>query len=81
MLMNHKNFRLTQITDKTDDVVFLKSQKTLLLGNSGSAMHNYIWVAPNNRLRFRKTNEPILRKLIERHKDGRTDRPYFIGPF
>ena len=32
-----------------------------------------------------KTNEPSLRKLTERRKDGRTegrtDGPYFIGPF
>ena len=28
-----------------------------------------------------KTNEPILKKLTDRQKDGRTDRPYFIGPF
>ena len=27
MLMNHKNFLFTQIPDKTDDVIFLKSPK------------------------------------------------------
>ena len=27
--MNHKNFRFTQIPDKTNDAVFLKSPKTL----------------------------------------------------
>ena len=31
MLMNHKNFHFTQITGKTDDVVFLKSPKTMFL--------------------------------------------------
>ena len=32
-------------------------------------------------LSFKKTNEPTLRKLTDRWKDGRTDAPYFIGPF
>ena len=29
MLMNHKNFRFMQIPDKTNDMIFLKSPKTL----------------------------------------------------
>ena len=29
MLMNHKNFRFTQIPDKTNDMIFLKSLKTM----------------------------------------------------
>ena len=33
MLMNHRNFDLTQIPDKTNDVVFLKSPKTMFLGH------------------------------------------------
>ena len=33
ILMNHKNFRFTKIPDKTNDVIFLKSPKTLLLGH------------------------------------------------
>ena len=33
MLMNHKNFPLTQIPDKTNDVIFLKSPKTLFWGH------------------------------------------------
>ena len=28
-----------------------------------------------------KTNDTIPRKRPDRRKDGRTDRPYFIGPF
>ena len=56
MLMNHKNFHFTQIPDKTNDVIFLKSPKTMFLGHfwlflvifarwifpkkSGSATHN-----------------------------------------
>ena len=33
MLMNHNNFRFTPIPDKTNDVIFLKSPKTLFLGH------------------------------------------------
>ena len=32
MLMNHKKFRFTQIPDKTNEVIFLNSPKTLFLG-------------------------------------------------
>ena len=31
--MNHKNFDFTQIPDKTNDVIFLKSLKTMFLGH------------------------------------------------
>ena len=31
MLMNHKSFHFTQIPDKTNDAIFLKSRKTLIL--------------------------------------------------
>ena len=31
--MNHNNFRFTPIPDKTNDVIFLKSPKTLFLGH------------------------------------------------
>ena len=33
MLMNHKNFHFTQIPDKTNDPIFLKSPKTIFLGH------------------------------------------------
>ena len=33
MLMNHKNFHFTQIPDKNNDVIFLKSPKTMFLGH------------------------------------------------
>ena len=33
MLMNHKNFHFTQITDKANNVIFLKSPKTMFLGH------------------------------------------------
>ena len=62
--MNHKNFDVTQIPDKTNDVIFLKSQKTMFLGHFWSFLpdgdffqkiavtHNYIY--PNIMLSFRK---------------------------
>ena len=69
MLMNHKNFHFTQIPDKTNDMIFLKSPKTLFLGHfwpflvifawwgffpkNLAVTHNYIW-APNTMLSFRK---------------------------
>ena len=33
MLMNHKNYHFTQIPDKINDVIFLKSSKTMFLGH------------------------------------------------
>ena len=33
MLISQKNFRFTQISDKTKDKIFLKSPKTLFLGH------------------------------------------------
>ena len=85
MLMNHKNFHFTQIPDKTNDVIFLKSPKTMFLGHfwsflpdgdffspkTPSVTHNYIW-APNTILSFKKTNKPIPRKRTDRRTDGQT---------
>ena len=65
MLMYHKNFHFKQISDKPNDVIFLKSPKTwfwtifghfCLMGifskKSGSVTQNYIW-ALNTMLSFR----------------------------
>ena len=89
MLMNHKNFHFTQIANKTNDVIFLKSPKTLFwvslynfwsfllnrdfFQKNQAVIHNCIW-APNTMLSSEKTNEPIPRKLTDRQKDGRKDR-------
>ena len=35
MLINHKNFDFTQIPDKDNDMIFLKSPKTMFLGHFG----------------------------------------------
>ena len=57
MLMNHKNFHFTQIPDKTNDVIFLKSPNTMFRAifdqKSDSVTHNFIW-APSTMLSFRK---------------------------
>ena len=71
MLMNHKNFHFTQIPDKNNNVIFLKSPKTMLLGHfwtflvisaqwgffpkNPAVTNNYIW-APNTMLSFRKNS-------------------------
>ena len=82
MLMNHKNFHFTNISDKTHDVIFLKSPKNMFLG------HFYQTVIFSKKIRLchtiiygpltpcyvsGKTNEPIPRKLTDRRKDGRTE--------
>ena len=69
MLLNHKNFCFTQIPNKTNNVIFLKNPKTLLLSRfwpflvifaqwgffpkNLAVTRNYIWV-PNTMLSFRK---------------------------
>ena len=55
MLMNHKNFHVTKIPDKTNDVIFLKSPKGMFLGHFWPfvfifAKYNHIW-APNTILK------------------------------
>ena len=69
MSMNHKNFHFTQIPDKTNDIIFLKSPKTLFLHHfwpflvifvqwgffpkNLAVTHKYVW-APNTMPSFRK---------------------------
>ena len=85
MLMNHNNFDFTQTPGKTDDVILLKSPKPIFLGNfwpflpygdffrkNPAVTHNYIW-APNIMLSFKKNNEPISRKLMDRRKGGQKE--------
>ena len=43
MLMNHKNFRFTQIPDKTNDMIFSKSPKTLFLGHFWPFLVIFAW--------------------------------------
>ena len=52
-------------------------------GKFGSITHSLIWFS-STIPKFRKVNDTIRRKRPDRRmegrKDGRTDRPYFIGP-
>ena len=82
MLMNQKNFRFTQIPDKTKDMISLKSPKTLFLGHFCPVriFSKKILLSHTTKLGsltpcqvLEKTNEPILRKLTDRRKDGQTD--------
>ena len=82
-------FHFAQTPDKTNDMIFLKSPKTMFLGHFwpfSAVTHNYIW-APNTMLSFRKK---LMSQFWENVRtdgttdgrtDGRTERPYFIGPF
>ena len=84
MLMHHKNFHFTLILDKTNDVIFLKSRKTMFWGHFWPFLVIFGWwgffskKSGKNPALSQWTihglyNEPILRKLTERQKDGRTD--------
>ena len=56
------------------------SGKKIFLENSAlSHATSYGFLASCQNLE--KTNDTIPRKRPDRRKDGRTDRPYFIGPF
>ena len=41
--MDHKNFRFTPILEKTNDLIFLKSPKTLFLGHFWSFLPDGIF--------------------------------------
>ena len=87
MLMNHKNFRFTQIPDKTNDMIFLKNLKTLFLGHfwlflPGGEFFQNIWLSqvtiygPVTPCSVsEKTKESILRKLPDTRKDRWMDGP------
>ena len=64
--MKYKNVRFTQIADKTNDMIFLKSPENPVFGpfltifaqwgffpKNPAVTHNYIW-APNIMLSFKK---------------------------
>ena len=66
ILMNHKNFDFTQIPDKTNYVIFLKSPKTMFLSYFWPLLpdgdffkkiqlcHKQLNMTPNIKLSFRK---------------------------
>ena len=81
MLINHKNFHFTQIPGKTNDMIFLKSPKTMHLAifaqwgffseNSGSATHNLD--RPQTPCSVsEKANELVLKKLADRCTERQT---------
>ena len=89
MLMNHRNFHFTQIPDKTNDLIFLKSSETMFLGHFWSFLsdgdffpknwlchtHNYVW-ASNTIISFRKNQWANSEKTygqMEGQAEGRTD--------
>ena len=92
MLMNNKNFHFTQIPDKINDMIFLKSPKIMFLGHFGPFLpnadvfqkiqlcHTQLYMAPNIKLSLRKNIRANPKKTY-RQTEGVTDRPYFTGPF
>ena len=78
-------------------MMFLKGHKTMFLGHfrpfllifapwgffpkNPALLHTAIYGLLSPCLVSEKNNEPTLRKLSERRKDGRTDRPYSVGIF
>ena len=66
-------FHFAQTPDKTNDMIFLKSPKTMFLGHFwpfSAVTHNYIW-APNTMLSFRKK---LMSQFWENLRtDGRTE--------
>ena len=66
MLMNHNNFHFTQIPDKTNDLIFLKSPKTMFSDHFWSFLpngnffqkirlcHVQLYMVPGTMLSFRR---------------------------
>ena len=62
MLMNHKNFDFTQIPEETNDIIFLKSSKTMFLGHfcsmgifsQNSSFQTQLYMAINIKLSCRE---------------------------
>ena len=81
--MNHKNFHFIQIPDKTNDLIFLKSPKTMFLGHFWSFLsdgnsfqktqlcHTQLHMGPQHHAKFPKK---LMRKFRENLRtNGRTD--------
>ena len=84
MLINHKNFHFTQIPDKTNDMIFLKSPKpcfwaifdhSLPDGNFFQKIrlcHTQLYMDPLHHVNFQKNLMSQSRENLR--TDGRTDR-------
>ena len=86
MFMNHKNFCFTQIPDKTNDSIFLKSPKTLFLGLFWPFLVIFAWWEFFQKIWVSQFQKKLMSQFWENlqtdwRTDGRTDGPYFIGPF
>ena len=97
MLMIHKNFNFSQLSDKTNHVIFLKSPKNVFFGPFFTISDRWGFFPKNRALSHttiygpltcyvsEKTNKPIPRKFMGKRKDGwtegGTDRSYFIWPY
>ena len=81
MLMNHKIFHFTQISDKTNDVIFLKSPKTMILGHfwtflfNGDFFQKKLAVTHNMGLSHHANFQKKLMRQSQENlcTDGRTD--------
>ena len=82
MLMNHKNFCFTEIPDKTNDVIFLKSPKPLFkLWLTRGTIYD-----PLIPCKFRGGEKTTLMSQFQDNlrTDGKIEGQalfYFIGPF
>ena len=78
MLINHKNFHLTQNPDKTNDAIFLKSPKTMFLDHFWLFLVIFDWwrFFPRNlALSNRTIYAPLMSQSQQKiWKDGRTGR-------
>ena len=88
MLMNHMNFHFTQISDKTNVVIFLKSPKTIIFGSFWPFLVNFarwgffpiqkIWICHTKLYMDPPHHVKFQKKLITRFRqnlwtDRRTD--------
>ena len=59
MLMNHKNFHVTQISDKANDMIFLKNPKTIFLRHFELFLPNGAFFQKKIRLSHTSIYEPL----------------------
>ena len=96
-IANNIHFHYRTNSVKINDKIFQYIQKTLFLVHfwpifpifgakkvflenpalSRTTLYGFLVSCQN----LEKTNDTILRKHLDWRKDGRTDTPYFIGPF
>ena len=80
MLMNLNNFHFTQVPDKTNDMIFLQSPKTMFLGHFRSFLHNgnffqKIWLCHTQLYMDPKHHAKFQKKMMSQSRENlRTDR-------